>query len=159
MNEIEHLSIGGYAFRLEVDAAAQLRNYIGSLESYYLPQPDGLEIMDSIEERLAELLTGRQVDVVKAEDVAAVTAILGKPEAIEDSVPGLEEAPATGRNDQPQRRPLFRVVEGRSLGGRHFDVSFRQILAGIFHIRDLLSDLYRFFAYDRHCDSRDNQRR
>lgn len=117
MNEIEHLSIGGYAFRLEVDAAAQLRNYIGSLESYYLPQPDGREIMDSIEERLAELLTGRQVDVVKAEDVAAVTAILGKPEAIEDSVPGLEEAPATGRNDQPQRRPLFRVVEGRSLGG------------------------------------------
>ena len=44
MKEVERLSIGGYAFTVEQDAATLLRDYIASLEKHYLPQADGKEI-------------------------------------------------------------------------------------------------------------------
>ena len=59
MKEIENLSIGGYAFAVERDAAMQLRDYLGSLEEWYLSREDGQEIMDGIEGRLSELLAER----------------------------------------------------------------------------------------------------
>ena len=59
MKEIEKLSIGGYAFTLEKDAAALVEQYLKDLEAHYLSQPGGKEIMEGIEERMAELLIER----------------------------------------------------------------------------------------------------
>ncbi len=56
MTQTEQVSIGGYAFTLEKAAAEALEAYLKELEAHYLPQQGGKEIMEGIEERVAELL-------------------------------------------------------------------------------------------------------
>ena len=114
MKITEQLSIGGYAFTMEKDAAAALQEYIGALENHYLAQDGGKEIMDGIEERVAELLldkTGRG-GVVTLDHVNAVISIVGRPESIEADDPGPE---ASAR--QNGARKLFRDMENKRLGG------------------------------------------
>ncbi|MBR2227663.1 MAG: hypothetical protein IJ893_07310, partial [Bacteroidales bacterium] len=85
MKEIEKVSIGGYAFTLEKDASAQVEAYLKDLEAHYLGQPGGKEIMEGIEERMAELLLERrgQNGVATVADIRAILDILGRPERIE----------------------------------------------------------------------------
>lgn len=114
MKITEQLSIGGYAFTVEKDAAAALQEYIGALEKHYLSQEGGKEIMDGIEERMAELLldnAGRG-GVVTLDHVNAVINILGRPERIEADDPG----PETAHNEKGTRK-LFRDMENKRLGG------------------------------------------
>ena len=114
MKVTEQLSIGGYAFTVEKDAAAALQEYIGALEQHYLSQEGGKEIMDGIEERVAELLLDRagHGGVVTLDHVKAVINIVGRPERIEADDPGPE---ASAQEKQP--RKLFRDVENKRLGG------------------------------------------
>ena len=56
MKETIQLSLGGYAFIFEKDAADALEGYLKTLETHYLKQEGGKEIMEGIEERMAELL-------------------------------------------------------------------------------------------------------
>ena len=114
MKITEQLSIGGYAFTVEKDAAAALQEYIGTLESHYLAQEGGKEIMDGIEERVAELLLDKagRGGVVTRDHVNAVIAIVGRPERIEADDPG----PETSAKENHSRR-LFRDLEDKRLGG------------------------------------------
>ena len=114
MKITEHLSIGGYAFTVEKDAAAALQEYIGALEQHYLSQEGGKEIMDGIEERVAELLLDKagRGGVVTLDHVNAVINIVGRPERIEADDPG------TGASaGEKQPRKLFRDMENKRLGG------------------------------------------
>ena len=90
MKEIEKVSIGGYAFTLEKDASAEVEQYLKNLEAHYLGQPGGKEIMEGIEERMAELLLDRcgQNGVASMADIQSVIGILGRPELIESDDPG-----------------------------------------------------------------------
>jgi phage shock protein PspC (stress-responsive transcriptional regulator) len=117
MKEVERLSIGGYAFTVEQDAATLLRDYIASLEKHYLPQADGKEIMDGIEERLAELLSERGHEVIDRSDVESATAVLGRPEAIDREMPEEEGVPAVDAKEARQRRPLYRDMENHKMAG------------------------------------------
>ena len=114
MKITEQLSIGGYTFTVEKDAAAALQEYIGALEKHYLSQEGGREIMDGIEERMAELLLDKagRGGVITLEHVNAVIGILGRPERIEADDPGPD---ASAGNKQP--RKLFRDLENKRLGG------------------------------------------
>ncbi len=105
------MSIGGYAFTVEQDAATLLRDYIASLEKHYLPQADGKEIMDGIEERLAELLSERGHEVIDRSDVESATAVLGRPEAIDREI--MRRSPSR-RKSYDEIREL--VVRCRSSG-------------------------------------------
>lgn len=113
MKETVQLSIGGYAFILEKDAADVLKQYISSLEAHYLSQEGGKEIMEGIEERVAELLLEKcgQGGVVKDIHVHAVIDVIGRPERIEADDPEPNAAPGSGR------KKLFRDMENRRLGG------------------------------------------
>jgi len=85
MKEVERFSLGGYAFTLEQDAASLVADYLGELEKYYDGREGGSEIMEGIEERMAELLlekAGRE-GVCTREMIEAIIGILGKPEVIE----------------------------------------------------------------------------
>ena len=112
MKETEQVSIGGYAFILEKDAAAILGAYLDKLESHYLPQEGGREIMEGIEERLAELLIDRcPAGMVATEShIRSIIAIIGEPEKIE------ADEPASAPTVEPKRK-LFRDVENKRLGG------------------------------------------
>ena len=114
MKETEQISVGGYAFILEQDASQALGKYISELESHYLQQEGGKEIMEGIEERVAELLLDKCGNgrVGTLAHVQAVIDVVGRPERIEADDPATE-AP-TG--DKPRKR-LFRDLAHKSLGG------------------------------------------
>lgn len=114
MKETVQYSIGGYAFMLEIDASAALQEYIGTLEKHYLSQDGGKEIMEGIEERVAELLLDKcgRGGIVSLEHVKAVIAVIGRPERIEADDPGPER---TTRERQAKR--LFRDIDNKQLGG------------------------------------------
>ena len=133
MKETIQLSIGGYAFTLEKDAAQEAEKYISGLEEHYLPQNGGKEIMEGIEERMAELLVDKcnNGDVVKLEHIQAVIDIIGKPESIEADDP----EPAPGEMPKGKKK-LFRDMEDKRLGGvcsglaAYFGVDVTWIRAG-----------------------------
>ena len=109
MTEIEKVSIGGYAFTLEKDASAEVEKYLKNLEAHYLGKEGGKEIMEGIEERMAELLLERcgRNGVATMADIQSLIGILGRPERIEADDPEPE---------QPQAKPrkkLYGVLETR----------------------------------------------
>ncbi len=142
MKEVERFSLGGYAFTLEQDAASLVADYLGELEKYYDGREGGSEIMEGIEERMAELLlekAGRD-GVCTREMIESIIGILGKPEVIEaageEEIPGQagddrkgdgddERRSANGRerasdgekaNDGPKRK-LYRDMNDRMVAG------------------------------------------
>ena len=113
MKEIERVSIGGYAFTLEIDAAVTVERYLKDLEAHYLGQEGGKEIMEGIEERMAELLlercgTGRVAGVA---DIQGIIDILGRPERIEADDPEPERP-----QEKPQKK-LYRDLENKRVAG------------------------------------------
>ena len=125
MKEVERFSLGGYAFTLEQDAASLVADYLGELEKYYDGREGGSEIMEGIEERMAELLlekAGRE-GVCTREMVAQIIDILGRPEVIEAA--GEEDGDSSAKpagermgaaNDAP-RRKLYRDMNDRLVAG------------------------------------------
>ena len=113
MKEIEKLSIGGYAFTLEKDAAEEVAQYLKGLEAHYLGQQGGKEIMEGIEERMAELLLERcgRTGVVTMSDIQGVIDILGRPERIE------ADDPEPGQPKEKTRRKLYRDLENKRIAG------------------------------------------
>ena len=122
MTEVQKVSIGGYAFTLEVEAYAIVRQYLEELESYYSRREGGTEVMEGFEERMAELLYEKCADdgVANVEEVKEIISILGKPSAIEsddDSQPDVlsanEQKPRKGKD----KKRLYRDPTGKVIGG------------------------------------------
>ena len=113
MKEIEKVSIGGYAFTLEKDAAALVEQYLKDLEAHYLGQEGGREIMEGIEERMAELLLERcgSDRVASVADIRGIIDILGRPERIEADDPEPERP-----EDRPKKK-LYRDLENKRIAG------------------------------------------
>ena len=123
MKEVERFSLGGYAFTLEQDAASLVGDYLGELEKYYNGREGGSDIMEGIEERMAELLlekAGRE-GVCTREMIEQIIGILGKPEIIEAA--GEEDAPGQARDDykgardNKNKRKLYRDMNDRIVAG------------------------------------------
>ena len=110
MKKVEKVSIGGYAFTLEAEAAAATEAYLKQMSACY----DNPEITDGIEERMAELLRERVADggVVSKEMIDSVIDILGRPERIAGEQPD----PAPGE-DQKSSRKLYRDMENARIAG------------------------------------------
>ena len=113
MKEIEKVSIGGYAFTLEKDASVQVEQYLKTLEAHYLGKPGGKEIMEGIEERMAELLLERcgRTGVATEADIRGIIEILGWPERIEADDPEPEQP------REAPRKKLYRDLENKKIGG------------------------------------------
>ena len=114
MTQTIQVSIGGYAFTLEKAAAEALEKYLKELEAHYLPQEGGKEIMEGIEERVAELLLDKcgNGTVVTESHVQSVIQIVGRPERIEADDPQTEEPSA-----EKPRKKLYRDYTNKRLGG------------------------------------------
>ena len=133
MKEVEKISIGGYAFTLEKDASEEAAQYLGGLEAHYLGQQGGKEIMEGIEERMAELLLDRcgQGGIATAADIRAIIEVIGRPERIE------ADDPAPDGQEEPRRRKLFRDMEDKRLGGvcsglaTYFDIDVSWLRLGV----------------------------
>ena len=155
MKEVERFSLGGYAFTLEQDAATLVGDYLGELEKYYDGRDGGSEIMEGIEERMAELLlekAGRD-GVCTRDMIAQIIDILGKPEVIEaageedaQGSPGQARDDGKGPANDRKKRKLYRDMNDKVVAGvcsglaAYFkvDVALPRILFALFSIVFLL---------------------
>lgn len=126
MTEVEKVSIGGYAFTLEVEAYTIVKQYLDELNDYYSTREGGSEIMEGIEERMAELLYEKCADdgVASVAEVQDIIATLGKPSAIESADDpdaaqtgaGFDAADGSPRKPKDKKR-LYRDPTGKMIGG------------------------------------------
>ena len=108
MKKVEKVSIGGYAFTFDVDAAVAADAYLKEMGTFY----NNSEIIDGIEERMAELLAERvkEGDVVDRTILDQVIAIIGRPERIAADEPYAPEP------EKPARK-LYRDMENARVAG------------------------------------------
>ena len=141
MKQVEYVSIGGYVFSLEDNASRAAKEYLDQLNAFYSRKESGSEVMEGIEERMAELLlekTGKG-GVVTLAMVNDVISVLGRPETIEEETADASGAltgsatgtssdaePAeasrrssktSGRTDTRPRRRLYRDPANGKLAG------------------------------------------
>ena len=108
MKQIEKVSIGGYVFTLEAEAAVETDSYIKEMEACY----SNPEITDGIEERMAELLRERTPEgsVVSRATILEIIDILGRPERI------AADEPDSAAPEKP-RKKLYRDIDNAKLAG------------------------------------------
>ena len=111
MKQIEKVSIGGYVFTLDTEAAAETDRYLKEMSAYYTNP----EITDGIEERMAELLRERTGEdgVVGKNTILSIIDILGRPERIAQDEP---DDAAPGKAEKPAKK-LYRDMENAKLAG------------------------------------------
>jgi len=128
MIETQVMSIGGYAFTMDSQAAKAAQDYISSLENYYLDKEGGKEILEGIEERMAELLLEKTQEgtVVNPAMVSEVIDIIGKPEIIEretssdDSNNSEGAGTKSGKNSSEKsssKKKLYRDLSDKVVAG------------------------------------------
>lgn len=120
MTEVQKVSIGGYAFTLEVEAYAIVKQYLDELGEHYAQREGGAEVMEGFEERMAELLYEKCADdgVASVADINEIIETLGRPSAIEsdeDPDPKKDSLPFEGRREGKKR--LYRDPTGKMIGG------------------------------------------
>ncbi len=117
MKEVEKVSLGGYAFTMEQDASQLAAGYLGELESFYSGREGGSEVIEGIEERMAELLHERcgRDGVVSRADIERIIGILGRPEVIEEEDAGASD-PGPDPGSKP-RRKLYRDMTDKVVAG------------------------------------------
>ncbi|MBN2612781.1 MAG: PspC domain-containing protein [Bacteroidales bacterium] len=124
MKKAMQISLGGIHFHIDEDAYTLLKEYTDSLREYFSNEGEaGNEIIDDIEQRMAELLNVQisgTKQVVSLTDVKQAIDTLGKIEDFEFNSPGSEKTneeeddPGTDRKDH---RRLYRDPDNSVLGG------------------------------------------
>ena len=125
MKKTYNINLNGQVFCIDDDACLKLQSYIDTLESHYLKEEDGREIMADIESRIAELLKevlGKGYkQVVTMEDIDQIIRIMCSPDVIIDE--------DTDKSTEPIKRKLYRDTDESVLGGvasgiaAYFDIS------------------------------------
>ncbi|MFA5302202.1 MAG: PspC domain-containing protein [Bacteroidales bacterium] len=120
MKKVIKVSINKMPFTLAEDAFNVLKVYLDHLHRYYAGKEGGSEIVDGIEERIAELLgerTGPGARVVSKADVDAVLDIMGPPEVIEEEGGDPSGDAFTGSPLPKAAKRLYRDVDHKVIGG------------------------------------------
>lgn len=114
------VNIFGSLYPMDEDAYAMLNAYIANMRDYFSRQPDGKEIADDIEARVAELMSELRENGIEAISINHIEEIInrvGKPEQFAD-----EETEVVGEETPPipseaPKKKLFRDPEHKVLGG------------------------------------------
>lgn len=130
MKTTENISLGGYAFTIETDAYDVLDTYLGEVRKAFSTDPSADEIIDDIEERIAELLKEQTVPgmVVSLAMITEIKKRIGNPaELAQDEAERPEDQPAAQRAEEnPQKKQekknwkskrLYRDIDNRVFGG------------------------------------------
>lgn len=113
MKKTISINIGGYAFIIDEDAFQLLKSYLDKLEKHFYNQSGGKEIINDIEQRIAELFKEKLSSfrqVICSADVQEIIQILGYP----------EEMDGHQAYSEPLKKPssrLYRDPDDRILGG------------------------------------------
>lgn len=114
------VNIFGSLYPMDEDAYAMLNAYISNMRDYFSRQPDGKEIADDIESRVAELMSELRLNGVEAISINHIQDIIervGKPEQfIEEETETIEQEIPPIPTSAPKKR-LYRDSEHKVLGG------------------------------------------
>ncbi|MFM6975263.1 MAG: PspC domain-containing protein [Sphingobacteriaceae bacterium] len=151
MNKTIIININGIVFHIEEDAYEVLIKYMNEVKQHFGNSADSYEIVNDIENRLAEMFSEKLAElgkeVIVLADVAEVTAQMGKPSDFEQEEEEVYEPSAARRTE----RKLFRDTDDRIIGGvcagigHYFDVEPRWIR--IFTLLFILLGGSGFFLY------------
>ncbi len=113
MNKVTKVSIGGIAFTLDDDAYTLIEEYISKLNAHYSGHPNGKEIVEAIEERLAELFIDRggKTGVISVSMATEVIGRVGSPEEIFGEPENNAEEPRQIRK-RLYRHPSDKMIAG-----------------------------------------------
>lgn len=119
MNKTVKISLGRVAFTLNEDAHELLKHYLDKLSAHYADHANGQEIVDGIEEHIAELLLDRNFKerIVDLNVVQEVIERMGEPADIDQDAGVKEPKPARKKRlyRNPQRRFMAGVCGGLSV--------------------------------------------
>ncbi len=148
MNKTIKVNLGGYVFQLDEDAYEIVKVYLLQLERKFETSPEGNEIIEDIERRIAELLSHRLVDgreVVSVADVKEIIEIMGSPDDYGDDETG-GSAPRPKSRGKLYREPQNAVLGGVASGiATHLNVSPAWVRLGFF--LTLFAWTFGFWAY------------
>ena len=118
MKKVIKVSIGNLAFTIEEDGFLLIKGYLDELQDHYSSNESGKEIVEGIEERMAELFVEKSGanSVVSVAVINDVISILGRPSAIDDQESDVRSASPGVNYNKPVKR-LFRNPDNRILGG------------------------------------------
>ncbi len=120
MKKTIQINLGGRHFHMDEDAFHKLNHYLESLKAHFAAEGEtGKEIMEDIEQRIAELLENKITDAnqaVSLENVTEAIGILGKIEDFEytGTTNSSREYESYGRKEN---RRFFRDEENNYIGG------------------------------------------
>lgn len=123
MNKTISINIGGFAFHIEEEAYQKLYQYLIAIKRNFNASEDCEEIMNDIEQRIAEIfrLRNQQKEVVVDQDVEFVIDTMGKPEDYVSEGFEADEPIDLRKESNPLpnnlERRLFRDTQNASLGG------------------------------------------
>lgn len=114
MKEVLDISLQGFSFVIEKDAYEMLEGYLGQLKDFY--DKEDQEVMNDIEERIAELLIERGCcngAIVNSGHIKEIIGILGRPSEIGDlSGGGKDIKVKKGMYRDPQNAVVAGVCSG-----------------------------------------------
>lgn len=118
MKKVVKISIGNMAFTVEEDGFLLIKGYLGEIQDHYQPNENGCEIVEGIEERMAELFLEKTParSVVTISIVKEVIEILGRPSAI-DQEQGDVRFTSSSSNYKRVPKKLYRNGQDKVLGG------------------------------------------
>jgi phage shock protein PspC (stress-responsive transcriptional regulator) len=109
------INLGGMVYHIDEDAYLVLNDYLERIKSGIVMLEGSNEIYDDIENRIAEILSGRlrnSRQVVTIQDINSVIEIMGQPEDIS----GNDKSKRTNPGSKNYRR-MYRDPDNRIIGG------------------------------------------
>lgn len=122
------VNLCGSLYHIDEDAYELLSKYLSDMREIFSKQPDGREVADDIESRVAELMNDKRLegsDVITIEDVQGIIQRIGTPDEMCDTGADASERgtacpppPFSGETPQStSKKKLYRDVNNKMLGG------------------------------------------
>jgi len=119
MDKVTKVSISGISFTLEENAYSTLKDYLNRLNSHYETYPNGREIVEGIEERVAELLVdaGGKSGVVSQPMIQKVIDTIGKPEEIYSDGEERRDSTSSSNSQNGSKKRFYRNPNDKVIAG------------------------------------------
>jgi phage shock protein PspC (stress-responsive transcriptional regulator) len=118
MDKTININLGGTLFQIDEEAYKILRSYLQSIDMKFRNSPGGIETIEDIEGRVAEIFQSQKgtAGIISTENVVDMIRIIGRPEDFDQ--PGADTATNNTSYSQPgPRKKLFRNPENQIIGG------------------------------------------
>ena len=128
MKKTVTVNIGGIAFTIDEDAFSKLNTYLETIKSYFKASEGREEIMQDIENRIAEMLSEKlsnHKQVISLNDIENIISIMGQPEDYIDSTDNTTEHEKKQERAQREHKQyeekkfkrIYRDGDGNVIGG------------------------------------------